>query len=177
MDIVCVLSHFTCFCFRTLDYLIKITKYVSHALDKSDNSQVLHTQMWHVQFKRWSNHQTDISLLQEWTMWLALIVLWAAHRHMAQLRFGCPNPASWTCLITKKKSKTPPFPKHSNLMENYVNGALWRGRIFCRLHLNPHLKFPALCSIIIIKTTQDLEAALALYNDSRLILESEKLSA
>ncbi len=31
-------------------------------------------------------------------------------------------------------------------MGNYVNGALFRGRIFCRLHLNARLKFPALCS-------------------------------
>ncbi len=32
-----------------------------------------------------------------------------------------------------------------NVMGNYVNGALFRGRIFCRLHLNARLKFPAQC--------------------------------
>ncbi len=33
-----------------------------------------------------------------------------------------------------------------NLIESYVNGALFRGRIFCRLYLNASLEFPALCS-------------------------------
>ncbi len=54
-------------------------------------------------------------------------------------------------------------------MENYVNG-----RIFCRLHLNVRLNFPALCSQAsrVKKTARGvsdstLEAALALYNDSR----------
>ncbi len=32
------------------------------------------------------------------------------------------------------------------LIENYVNGALFRGRIFCRLYLNERLEFPSLCS-------------------------------
>ncbi len=81
IDILCVLLHFICCYFRTLHYyLIKILKKCKwHTVQKrsaaSWRSHRYHTH-WtrHVQFKQRSktvylNHQTDISLLQEWTMW------------------------------------------------------------------------------------------------------------
>ncbi len=58
-------------------------------------------------------------------------------------------------------------------MGNYVNGALFRGRIFCRLHLMRVWSFPlcaarsVTCQNMCCQWFPPLEAALMLYNDSR----------
>ncbi len=80
IDILCVLLHFICCCFRTLHYyLIKIFKKCkwhivqkrsaascrSHGYHTPDASRSIQVTVQNGLF----NHQTDISLLQEWTMW------------------------------------------------------------------------------------------------------------
>ncbi len=81
IDIVCVLSHFICCYFRTLHYYL--IKYKINASDTLCKSEALClgevTGITHTPYASRSiqatvqnglfNHQTDISLLQEWTMW------------------------------------------------------------------------------------------------------------
>ncbi len=82
IDIVCVLSHFICCYFRTLHYYLikKYKKCKWHTVQKrSAASRRSHWYHTHTPDASRSiqatvqnglfNHQTDISLLQEWTMW------------------------------------------------------------------------------------------------------------